>query len=165
MAKAKSKSIIRSIRALAKQPATNLDIVETADRALPIYKCVPAGCMGYLVTDRLTEPHLRLGEIAIIDTADRDPVLWELYLIKYNHPFEDDGRLEIVQVLRNKFGPLDDGSEGLNVGPYVKDQHIPGYGMCRMVDGPYKPHDLRERLLGRVVGVMRLANAVAQETT
>lgn len=50
-------------------------------RALLVYDTLPAGCIAHTVTKDDLGPHLRPGEFAIIDPADRDPVRGELYLV------------------------------------------------------------------------------------
>src|SRR6266487_6337884 len=37
------------------------------------------------------------------------------------------------------------GSPALHVGPYVRNQHIPGLGAVRMLDGAYRPEGLRRQ--------------------
>lgn len=159
MAKAKTKSITRSVKDLAKLPAVvNADAIETADRALPIYKNVPAGCLGHLIENAQTEPHLRRGEIAIIDATDKTPVAGELFLIRFDHPLYDEGVLKIVQVIRKMTGLLGSKTQPFWVAPYAEDQYVPGHGMMRMMDGPYNEKHLSGKLVGRVVGVLQLAN-------
>jgi hypothetical protein len=45
-------------------------------------------------------------------------------------------RAAIVQVCVN--GKLEDGEPALHVGSYVRNQHIPGLGAVRMLDGAYR---------------------------
>ncbi|AWN47144.1 hypothetical protein DK419_13155 [Methylobacterium terrae] len=135
-------------------------------RALPLFDSLPAGCIAHPVADNEAAPHLRLGEFAVIDTVDRDPIHGELFVIRYRSPVYDLGyRDRIVQtnlrVYRSPAGEdvrwwacpyqrprsLDELHQWLNEGR-----------MVGLSDGPYCPGMLEEKLVGRVVGL--LASAV-----
>jgi hypothetical protein len=121
-------------------------------RALETYTSLPAGCVLHPVTDEDTEPHARLGEFVVVDTNDRQPIVGELYVIERNSPLSPAGiQRAVVQVVLS--GRLEDGSPALHVGPYVRNQHIPGLGAVRMLDGAYRPEGLRRQLVGRVIGI------------
>ena len=59
------------------QPVTDL-------RALEQFDTVPAGCTGMVVTSTRFAPHLRAGEIAVVDPNDKEPVSGELFIIGIN---------------------------------------------------------------------------------
>lgn len=47
-----------------------------------------------------------------------------------------------------------DGTPALYVGVYVKNVRIHGHPPSRVLDGPFTAEGLREKLIGRVVGVL-----------
>lgn len=63
-------------------------------RALDLLDVLPAGHAAILVRDDAFEPHLHRGELAVIDTADKDRLPGELYAL------EMDGRPHPVSTLR-----------------------------------------------------------------
>lgn len=152
-----TKSKVAFSTALTVLPPLNPDApIETADRALPIYSVIPALCIGYVVTDNRTEPHIRFGEIAVIDTQDREPLAGELFLIRYNHPLHASGILKLVQIIRKTTPPFGDEKSPFWAAPYAPQSDVPGYGKLRMIDGPYDAKYLREKLVGRVIGIMEV---------
>src|SRR5918912_1303741 len=54
-----------------------------AYRAVTMCDAAPTGCILHPVTNADSEPHLHVGEFAVIDTTDRDPIHGELFLIQY----------------------------------------------------------------------------------
>jgi hypothetical protein len=50
-------------------------------RAFVLYDRLPVGCTAYPVNDNRNAPHLRVGDIAVIDPSDRDPAAGELFVI------------------------------------------------------------------------------------
>lgn len=116
-------------------------------RALEQFETVPAGCTGIVVTSDLFAPHLRCGEIAVVDTKDQSTEFGELYVLRMNLESPQHLRhLSIVQLVR------DDG--GLWYG-----FSLPGVGgavykgtRLRYVDGPLRPQFWPEKCLGRIIG-------------
>jgi hypothetical protein len=52
-------------------------------RAFIAYDRLPEGCIAFPVTDGANAPHLRPGDIAIIDPTDREPQHGELFVIAW----------------------------------------------------------------------------------
>lgn len=52
-------------------------------RAYMIHAHIPDGCIVVPVTDNRGAPHLRMGEFAIVNPADRDPKSGEVYLVQW----------------------------------------------------------------------------------
>jgi hypothetical protein len=123
-------------------------------RALEVMRSVPAGCIAFPIADERSIPHLRLGEFAVIDKRDRDPIVGELYLREFSGPCGPIKK--IVQVCTFGGATLEDGSPAYMVGSYVRDQHIPGIGMTRMLDGAFSHDSLKLALAGRVIGILAL---------
>lgn len=141
-------------------------------RSFIVYDRLPSGRTAHLVTDELNAPHLRSGDVAVIDTADRDPAVGELFLIVWT-----GGSVSIVetrlQVLRAGSGPngeliatacwMVSGSnrprEGESLGEWARaGKSIP------WTDGPYATEGpsagyLQSKLRGRVVGILEPACA------
>ncbi len=121
-------------------------------RALTILDAVPAGCRALPIGDDRHAPHLRTGEVAIVDPADCDLVHGELYAIQYGRG------PTVMQAIRRTSGTLtawwcvslDD------PGSWAECQaRINAGRTLRMADGPYGPGGLEERTLGRVVGLLQ----------
>jgi hypothetical protein len=94
---------------------------------------------------------LRLGEIAVIDLADREPSHGEIYLIENSM-----GRRCITQLLaREMWVPNGPAYTGWFTSPLSQRQYIPGLGHQRMVDGPRDADGIKQALIGRVIGLAR----------
>lgn len=129
---------------------------DTALRALELMRSAPSGCALHPVTDDDTEPHLHCGEFAVVDLADREPVVGELYVFEQDDHLAPQGRRRrLVQVCRFGSAVLADGTPALFVGPCARNKRLPGYGAIRMVDGAFDAAGLRSQLVGRVVGVLK----------
>jgi hypothetical protein len=111
-------------------------------RALTLFEDVPASCKAVQVLQSGFEPHLRLGECAIVDTADKGLQYGELYMLWMG---TRDPHLAIVQ-------PYD--SSVFKVGiMYRFALHRPGRMV--MADGPLNPQFWPEKCLGRIVGLFQ----------
>jgi hypothetical protein len=118
------------------------------------FTAFPAGCVLHPVADEDTAPLLRCGDFAVVDTNDRDPVVGELYVIEQDSPLMPMGkRRRIVEVCLFGDATLADGSPALMVGPYARNEFIPGIGAARMLDGAYSAAGLRSQLIGRIIGI------------
>lgn len=116
-------------------------------------KDVPAGCFVFPISNEKSAPNFQCGEFAVIDANDRDPVFGQLYVIEYPPSgIRFEPYRKIVEVCRFGNSTLLDGSPAYHVASAARDQHIPGHGMCRMLDGAYDRDGLRSRLIGRVIG-------------
>ena len=122
-----------------------------AYRALEIVEHVPAGCIGVVVTSDAFDPHLRHGEIAIVDTSDKAPQFGELYAITL---CEGTPRAStaIVQLVSEDEVGLWYGFALKGRGSVVIDGR-----RLRYTDGPLRPDYWPEKCLGRIVGAMRPA--------
>jgi hypothetical protein len=120
------------------------------------FRRVPIGCILHPVANEETAPLLRCGQFAVVDTNDDEPLVGRLYVVEQNSPlsFPTGKRRRIVQVCFFGDGTLLDGSPALFIGAYARNQHIPGYGPTRMLDGAFDKNGLRSMVIGRVVGVM-----------
>jgi hypothetical protein len=97
-------------------------------RAPEMMTSIPPGCMLFPVMDDRSDPHLRGGEIAVVDTADRGPQHGEVFVIEWS-----DGRRCIVQLVNRGVGFTDNRKW---TAPLTQRESIPGMGQLRMVDGP-----------------------------
>lgn len=123
-------------------------------RALQLYDHVPALHQGVIVTDDDFEPHLRKGEMAIVDTTDKEIQFGELFVITLAEN-TDHMSLAIVQLLREKV--CVGGTIGLmygfsllgNGGLMYQGQRL------RYVDGPLGIKHWPGKCVGRIVGVLK----------
>ena len=123
-------------------------------RALTLLDAVPPACRAMRIDDDRHAPHLRAGEVAIIDPADCDLVHGELFAIGYGRG------PAVMQVIRRTTGDLtawwcvslDDPRTWAEC-----QARINAGSVLRMADGPYGPGYLEERTLGRVVGLLQLS--------
>lgn len=128
---------------------------------------LPEACLSYLVADHQNDPHLRPGDVVIIDPEDREPCMGELFLIA-----RADGSRDIVetwsQQLRAGSGPngkmIDTtcwfvaGSARARTNAEVEDRIEHG-AFVGWADGPYategpRAGSLQKRLIGKVVGIL-----------
>lgn len=139
-------------------------------RSFIVHDSMPAGCAAYLVTDELNAPHLRPGDVAVIDTADREPTPGELFVIGWTGGSTTivETRLQALRAGCGADGEMIDtacwmvgGSNrprnGESLTEWVRaGQPIP------WTDGPYATEGpragyLRSKLRGRVVGILEPA--------
>ncbi len=110
-------------------------------RALEMLDNIPAGCIGVIVTREDFDPHLRHAEIAIVDTADREPQHGELYAVTVVS--WQGGRvaasLAIVQAYQR------DGALWCRFG-------FKAPGLVPLCDGPFTENGWRHKCAGRIVG-------------
>jgi hypothetical protein len=137
-------------------------------RSFIVCERLPQGCVAYPVTDGQNEPHLRPGDLAIIDPTDRQPAVGELFVIEWQ-----SGGTDIVETwttaLRAGSGPHGEMIDTVcwKVGgacrPRSYDEMIAWLeaGRCGgWVDGPFATEGpragvLEKKLRGRVVGILK----------
>ncbi len=131
-------------------------------RALPLYQHLPAGHLAVLVTDAWSAPHLKPGELAIIDVGDRYAVSGELFLIRSptsgrcairelkrdEQIIRPNGEPETVWWVRDLAGPRSNAEVEAAIDSGV---------MLRTSDGPFKAETLDKMILGRVAGLAPFA--------
>lgn len=139
------------------------DTVAAPDiRAFEVYSDVPSGCRLEVVRDGGHAPHLRAGEMVVVDTNDREPALWELFAV-----LQSSG-VNIWQIGPDRFKPMpaDQGKETFWLHPLnrLAPHGTPeerqaeflrraSNGTVYTSDGPIYGWALRERIIGRIVGV------------
>ena len=131
-------------------------------RAFLLMSELPAGSIAFPVTDERGWPHLRIGEFAVVDPSEREPISGEIYLMQ-----SDSGRRSLVSLKAYPNTTMAPGPRKWWVGAPAYPWKKPGtprrsrdelfallarYGMC---DGPMGegPH-LARMMAGRVVGVL-----------
>ena len=131
-------------------------------RSFIVYDHIPAGCIAFEMQNDDFDPHIRLGDFALIDTNDRDPIHEEFFLIDWKSRHEDN-RYELAMLT------LRAGRYGTDAGKcepgflwflssYNPTQHFSLAGKpilppIRWADGPYQEEQAIERILGRVIGI------------
>jgi hypothetical protein len=110
-------------------------------RALTVFEDIPPGHKAVRVHHESFAPHVRVGEIAIVDTLDKEVQDGELYMFWISG--RDRRHLRIVQPYR-PHSPR----------PGVMFRFsLPVAGRLCMVDGPLGFEHWPEACLGRIVGV------------
>ena len=123
-------------------------------RALTVLDTVPAGCRAMPVLNDHHAPHLRRGEVAIIDPADCTLAHGELFAVQYG------AGPAIMQTVWRTTGnlsawwcvSLDDPTSWADCQARMNAGRV-----LRMADGPYRVGALEERTLGRVIGILQPA--------
>lgn len=135
-------------------------------RALMVFDQLPAGCISFPCIDEDCMPHIRPGEFAVVDTADRRPQHGELYVIQWN-----GGRRCICQArisgVASKDRPIDEAwSVGSLAGIRGRDAveahlralretsaGIPSLRRLAWSEGWFTEEHLTSKLVGRVIGI------------
>ena len=116
-------------------------------RALDVFDEVPASHRLILVLHVGFEPHLRLGEVAVVDTTDKDPQQGELYMVTIRSSGRDGSHLRIVQASFMPGAPA--GCVSFRFGLRRPDRLV-------SADGPITAKGWQEMCLGRIVGMYDL---------
>lgn len=126
-------------------------------RAYLVLDALPAGARAFMVTDEMAEPHIHLGELAIVDTNDRELQSGEIYLVRWSSGGE---RLISIKYRSTGWVGWWVGTAGRPWGhrkpgqlPISMEKTLQVAQRWGLVDGPYKPHVLRSLLVGRVMGI------------
>jgi hypothetical protein len=140
----------------------------TEIRALTVFDSIPVACILQIITDNTCDPHLRVGEFAVIDPSDREPQQGELYLVG-NKNIYDELRCKIYQV-RSKV-LRDERSREWQAwwyGPLIPEA-LPAKGHATaeaamlkplrfvLSEGPMLLTGIRQKIVGRVIGIFEAA--------
>lgn len=146
-------------------------MTELTERLFPVLETVPDGCITHFVADNAHYPHLRAGDWAVVDTANREIESGAVFLL-------DQMRCKTLWQI-NQVGPewakqIPQKDERvywlnpLNKKTFEEALRESQYGDCPTVDtplgpapildtylsdGPIRESGLRESIVGRVVGV------------
>jgi hypothetical protein len=133
-------------------------------RALTLFETLPPGHKTFLVDDGSSAPHLKPGELAVIDTTDTELQKGEVYLIQY------EGYRRPRHLMQINIGTIGTFKGGVQTVWWARDLAgfrqvdttvAPGLGSIPVYsglsDGPYRAQVLRRKLLGRVVGYSETA--------
>jgi hypothetical protein len=134
---------------------------QPALRALTPFKSLPPAHKTFEVTRDGAEPHLNVGEFAVVDTTDREVQHGELYLIQWSGGARRRKIVHVRGCRKNIKPPGSANYEPAHVW-YVGDLrgfrkvgHVGLGGPPEFVgvsDGPYETDHLQEKLIGRIVG-------------
>jgi hypothetical protein len=131
-----------------RQPAQPKPAKPTPIRALTIFDSLPRNHRTVRISDDASAPHLKAGEFAVVDTADRGLQAGELYVIQYSSGHH------VVQIRSTRSGWWASDLAGYR----QTDEKMFGVPVfAGMSDGPYTPSHLKKKLLGRVVGYAETA--------
>lgn len=120
-------------------------------RALEQFDTVPAGCTGMIVTSDRFAPHLRPGEIAVVDPNDKEPVTGELFVIGINNALgERQPRIVQTMVRMVTIVENDEGVDRLCCWDRFEFRRR---GVISLSDGPIRTENWRDnRCVGRIIG-------------
>jgi hypothetical protein len=119
-------------------------------RAFEIFNRLPEGCQIHIQHNDMHAPHLRVGELAVIDPGDREPVNGELYLLQ-----QSQGPIIWQVILRGDavgLYPLDRPTS-----PEQAREWLLSGRPLYSGDGFLKAEYLPEMMLGRVIGIYHAA--------
>jgi hypothetical protein len=122
-------------------------------RAFVSYTSLPPHCVAFQVTNNDCLPHLRPGDIAIVDTRQREPAPHELFVIEYGR-----GRRptrQIVELYTKRTGWWANACNRPR-------SYNPDLRAVSGADGPYAMEGegldyLCDKLVGQVVGILEPA--------
>lgn len=127
-------------------------------RAFIVCDRLPEGTIPFMLTDESMEPHLRAGDIAIIDTDDREPQHGELFLTEWGshrRTIVEVGNFPRPECIRPRPGsrPV---QQYYNCYWRGASYHLDGRlaERSRWFDGPIADWALEDRLVGKVVGIL-----------
>ncbi|MEM7444878.1 MAG: hypothetical protein AAF414_16265 [Pseudomonadota bacterium] len=132
-------------------------------RAFEVFDHIPAGCQLQLVRDDRHDPHLRMGEWAVVDANDREIQLNEVFAVLQS------GGINLWQICPDHHKPLpvDEGQETFwlrpldNIRGATKEERAADVERrfaerrLHVSDGPIYGWALREKIVGRVVGIFQ----------
>lgn len=128
----------------ALQPTTDL-------RALDQFDTIPAGCTGMVITNDRFAPHLRLGEIAVVDPNDKEPVSGELFVVGINDVL-GERKPKIVQTF-GRITTIVEDDKGVDRLCWWDRFEFRRPGMLSLSDGPILTEGWRDRrCIGRIIG-------------
>ncbi|MHA0335838.1 hypothetical protein [Sphingomonas aquatilis] len=110
---------------------------------------LPEGCVAYPVTDETNAPHLRPGDIAIIDPTDRDVCVGELFVAQWGSGKTDIVEAWTADAVHWKVGGSNRARSHASVLERLRQGSQVGW-----VDGPYPSEVLKQKLRGKVVGIL-----------
>jgi hypothetical protein len=133
-----------------KQGRANLPMAEQHSdyRALTLFEDLPPAHKAVLVLQTGFEPHLKVGEFAVVDTTDKEVLNGELYMI-WNNSSLNGPQLSIVQASMREYR----GSDGPFTALGWRYAFLRPGGMP-FGEGPYCLEGWKsEKCFGRVVGI------------
>jgi hypothetical protein len=145
-------------RAVARPQAGFHSLAPTTPRAFELFDRVPDGCKLFRLDGNEHSPHLREGELAVIDLADCEYRFGELYLIQWS----GEKRSRSIRQVKKRLYYSDHAkkieAEGVWFLPlcqprFLADGKIDWRYPVYCADGPLNPIYLPEYLLGRVIGI------------
>lgn len=126
-------------------------------RAFEVFTDIPPGCQIQYVEDPRHEPHLREGEWCIVDPGEREPELFELFAVLQSNGVNiwqigpDDRKDHDKECFW--LHPLDRMRGGTEAERMADFNQRAAHGRVNVSDGPIYGWALRERIIGRVIGV------------
>lgn len=136
-------------------------------RSFIVYDCLPPGCIAFPVTDNDAAPLLRVGDIAVLDPVEPEPIEHELFVIEWGRSSGNPRRC-LVELWQRELENAEGKFFGWFAGAYNRPRtqqeafrRARAEGVLRcFIDGPYPARGskngdyLPSLLIGRVVGIL-----------
>jgi hypothetical protein len=141
----------------------------SSPRAIEIFDWVPPGCKLKFVENNAHSPHLRAGEVAVVDMNDREFVSGEVYLVQWSAGTPHASQSIRWVKARKYFSDWQHKVEALGI--YFMPLCTPKFGAdgkldwnqpVFLSDGPLDPKYLPQYLLGRVIGIYQAPQEAAR---
>jgi hypothetical protein len=118
-------------------------------RALEVFDHVPEHCFLHVEKDDTHAPHIRAGEFVIIDEQDREPSRGDLFLLQW---MNDTRGIMLASERPCQMNPLPAPKEPVWwLDPL--NRFDPRRRLNYLSDGPYFLDQLRQKIVGRVIGL------------
>lgn len=139
----------------------SLSAMQPGLRALELFDVIPAGHFGLLIRGESFAPHLRPGEIAVVDATDKERAIGELYCLTIGSG--ERHRLTVVDLIKGFGASCESAAAGVWFAFSFNPTAELGPGQrTRMIDGPLGFQHWPETCRGRIVGVMVPARSKAR---
>ncbi len=126
-------------------------------RSFIVYDELPEGCIAIEIEDETQAPHFHRGDFAIIDTRDTEPAHAEMFGFQWG---QGNPSVILAQLRPGRYGCGPKGEMVDTVLWWAKwtASFMSLVGVPSVPrpwgDGPYSEGHFREKLLGRVVGIL-----------
>lgn len=133
-------------------------------RAFIVYSAAPDGCTAMRVLDDGAMPHVRAGDVVVIDPVQRSPIDGELFVIEWSN-----GNRQVVETRSRILRVRPCGSTAFidaerwfaEVQAVSRRLDASNPRSERWFDGPYTEASLTSKMIGRVVGLLEPGNSFA----
>jgi hypothetical protein len=125
-------------------------------RSFIVYGELPEGCLAMEVMDNKGRPHVRKGEIVVIDPSQREPINGDMFVVEW---LNGDRQVVETRTQNLKVHPRDGSPPEFRDCWFAEWQatitNLAGTEATthRWGDGPYNEQGMQDKIVGRVVGI------------